>query len=384
LNSALAFRTKLLEALKVEPEWLIGEMSDQKLVWIPSVLGTEFEAKPSGPDVPLYGVLKVRTRLLKTRDFGRASDNANLLNNFTSMTRWVISQVYGSEEPEYVMSSELTFVVGSEFTDITLNAAALAVSEQIAKATAMCSEDFYGGWGEPLLTSSPNGIRYQENWNEIVDFFNSKILPASGMSSAALFESAVKAFDEEVQFQLGNDYPAWFGNHDETTLVFEVPFDDAEFFSGVIASIQPISGERYKTSLVTVQSIENPHLGNGVLTFLRIPSGAIEDVQPSTVNELNLHASGDKAGCTHGLGAWVLNGGELKHGLFVPASWLTYFTEPALTQLFRVIFENLARVSWTAKTVLQGKDGHNANSFGLAAPAERARGPHFGELGMGC
>ena len=383
LKSALAFRTKLLEALKAEPEWLFGEIDDQKVVWIPSVLGTEFVANPSGPEVPLYGVLTVRTRLLKTTDFGRASDYVNLLNNYTSMTRWVISQVSGSEEPEFEMSSELTFVVGNEFTDITLDAAVLAVSEQIAKAAAICSEEFYGGWGEPLLISGPDGIRYQEKWNEIVDFFNSTVLPAGSQPADALFEAAVKAFDEEVQFQLGNDYPAWFGNHDSETLVFEVPFDDAEFFSGVIASIQPINGERYRTSLATVQSIENPHLGKGVLTFLKIPAEPLGDLQLSTVNELNLHGSGEGAGCSHGIGAWVLNGGELKYGLFIPVSWLAQFTESTLIQMFRVIFENLARVSWAVKMVLQGNQGHNANFFGLAASEERARGPHFGELGLG-
>jgi hypothetical protein len=165
--------------------------------------------------------------------------------------------------------------------------------------------------------------------------------------------------------------------------VFEVPFDDAQFFSGVIASIQPISGERYKTSLVTVQSIENPHLGNGVLTFLKIPSGAIEDLQPHKVNELNLRDSGEAAGCSHGIGAWVLNGGELKYGLFVPVSWIAFFTESTLTQLFRVIFENLARVSWTSKIFMEGRLGDTAICFGLAAPSEHARGPHFGELGLG-
>ena len=419
-------RRQLLEALGAEPEWMVGDDHDAQIIWLPGPLPTFLAVEPAGDLTPGLGLLTVRTRCAWVQDLDGARQMVAELNSTTSVNRWSVIGDPGPQgwaDPQGPYSpgaaTELrqrrlapppasgatpsvevgaSFVVGDEATDLPLAVIVQIVREQVAKAVALATNDFHTGWGQPAAVALEDRARDSDaGWNDIVYHFDQTLPAHADADAAAMQQALLDAFhlEQAEQFQSA---AAWYGGGDASGFTCEVPYGPGPFPAGLIGMIQERGLEvddDTRTSLVQASPQRHPHLGNGLLVTLRTPGNCNDDEPwwvPALLNAQNrLTGAGNHAAAEHGLGAWTDRDGSLWHILFVPAAWATALTPEDLRQFFRQVLANAARLSWTARRVLEPHvdltveqlvRGASNPPSGLAA-GPNARGPEFGEPGVG-
>ena len=291
LSKATGLRTRLLEALDAEPEWTVGTEDSTDIVWLAGPIPTFLSVQPGGALTPGLAVLTVRTRCAWVEDLEQARRTVGDLNLHTTVNRWVLlgdpgpkdwfdSQV-DDQTPEW-MDTELrrrrlvcslpapdspvsvevavSFVVGDESTDVPFEAVLLAVSEQIAKATALVSNYFTEGWGEAAVAEINDRERVGGEWNSVVNHYDNRVTPLASSDTAPLLLALNEAFDAERAAQFENAAAAWYGGGDESGFTCEVPYGPGPFEEGVIGMSDPrgvsVTDEN-RTSLVEASRMNN-------------------------------------------------------------------------------------------------------------------------------
>lgn len=404
VDRARLIRSKILKAFDSEPEWTSCTDDDEIVDWCSGLLTTRFIAEAVHPSVTALGVLHVETIVARTQAPDIAESFVASENRVASLSRWVTN-------PDDVVTLRSSFVVGDPAAELPFRAMVLAVGQQIATATSVAQslvEDEEPG----VLVASPFGalgVRPRGSWNPVVDSLRSWVWPASGEAPAALLEAAVKAFELEREHQFETAPAAWYGSGDEGALTFEVPYGPGPFPEGVIGmrnAMPHLDSPANETSLVQGFEVENPALGRGLMLTLRLPLTLMEEELPKMVAALNnrsrICGEQDSTGSAHGLGAWILHGDDVTLTSFVPSGWAQILDEDELAGLYRQLLSNCARLSWDARRVIGSAeeivgrletaianpdevdpDSAIAPSLGGFAAGANARGPHFGETGVG-
>lgn len=433
LPAATALRRRLLDALGAEPQWTVGEDDDTDIIWVAGPLPTFLTVEPVSELTPNLAVLSVRTRCAWVEALEPARHWVADLNHHTTLNRWVLlgdpgpdlwwdtdpaddaspgwqppsvharrRDRLGSRPPadaQPTVEVGASFVVGDDTTDLPFTAVLWTVQEQIAKATALVTNDRTHGWGQPAGVSIDDRARSGDQWNDVVYHYDRQVTPHADDDAAPLLQALTEAFTAEQQNQFEHEEAAWYGGGSDTGFTCEVPYGPGPFAGGLITTTDVFPGfahdDTNSTSLVEAFTVAHPHIGNGLLITLRVPGGATED-EPwwaaSLLNAQNrLNGGGNSSGTAHGLGAWSAQLGQPRHVLFLPAAWATALTAEELHHFFRQALANTARLSWASRRVLEphfdltieefaaGRDGRLS---GLAAGAN-ARGPQFGEPGVG-
>jgi hypothetical protein len=294
-----------------------------------------------------------------------------------------------------------SFVVGDAAIELPVAAVEATVREQIAKVTALMSSGLPESWGTPLIGGMPDGrTRAQpDDWHEVV-YHHERAAPLPDIDPSALMDALVDAFNVHVTQQTGFGAAFWLGAIDTAGLTCEVPFGPGPFPGGAVWAANPhraVDDADSTTSLVQAHIATNPHLGDGLL--LRMHLGVDPPSQHRTIEwtaallneQASLTAPGATVGTAHGIGAWVELDGRLEYRCFVPAAWLAEHDGPDPRHLLHELLANLARISGSARHVVEFdpfdalarlKGGHDMPRSGLAAGVG-ARGPAFGELGVG-
>lgn len=427
LPAAAALRRQVLDALGAEPEWTVGDDDDAQIIWIAGPLPTFLTIEPVGELTPRLGVLTVRTRCAWVQDLDQARHVVADLNHMTTLNRWVLLSdpgpdgwwttdehaAYdwaGASRRQHRLASPpavdatpsvevgASFVVGDPAADLPLTAILAIVREQIAKATAVVTNYFADGWGEPAAVSLDDQHRAGDSWNDVVYHLDRHHTPYADHDPTTLHQALLEAFRLEREDQFHRANAAWFGSGDDTSFTCEVPYGPGPFPDGVIGMTAARGLEvddANRTALLQASPTRNPHWGNGVLVTLRVPENSNKD-EPwwaaALLNAQNrLNGGGNSSGTAHGLGAWAEHDGGLSHVLFLPVAWTTALGAEDLTQLLRQVLANAARLSWASRRVLEPcfdlpiellAAGHPGRLSGLAA-GDNARGPQFGEPGAG-
>lgn len=430
LSKAAGLRGRLLEALGAEPEWTVGTEDSPDVVWLAGPVPTFLSVQAGGALTPRLAVLNVRTRCAWVENLDHARLTVDDLNRHTTLNRWVVlgdpapnnwfdSQVddqtphwmdvealrrgliSSRPAPDAPISVEVTvsFVVGDPSTDVPFEAVLLTVSEQIAKATALVTNDFAEGWGEAAVTDLDGRQRGGDDWNQVVYHYDNRVTHRASEDPAPLLSALNAAFVAEQTAQFENAASAWYGGGDGSGFTCEVPYGPGPFEEGVIGMTDsrgiPLTEEN-RTSLIRAFPVDNPHAGNGLLITMRVPMNQnVDDLswwQASMLNaQSRLNGGGSSAGMAHGFGAWALHQDEPQHVVFIPASWAFDLPIEELVCFFRQVLANFARLSWAARRVLEPYAGvepeallkpDDIPSSGLAS-GPFARGLQFGEPGVG-
>jgi len=175
LGAASALRSRVLEALGAEQEWLSWDEDEDTVSWITGPLATAFSVRPASSLAPGLGVLHISTQCAWVDDLLVAEEMVAGLNLNTTISRWVLrdqphpsawSEDDGVSDavaarrqvllPEPDPSStpavhlELSVVTGEGLPGLPLAAVVTAVREQIAKATAVATLEMRASPGRPL------------------------------------------------------------------------------------------------------------------------------------------------------------------------------------------------------------------------------------------
>lgn len=429
IASARALRRQVLDALGAEPNWRFGSDDDRSIVWLAGPLATDLVAEESDPATPGLGVFHAVTTVAEVHDLELARAMVADLNLYTTVNRWSLlgdpgpggeiaevefddgttrlvgvapSGEPGEASEPVMLVVGATFVVGDPAIDLPLRAVVLCIAEQIAKATALATNDFAANFGREWFVSGNGGIRSGDEWNPVVYHYDSSVTPHAEDGVSPMLAAAEEAFRREREVQFQTAPAAWFGSVEGDGFTFEVPYGPGPFPDGVIGVIKPEDRSRVtQTSLVQVFPVTNPHAGSALLVTMRVPVDNDEappfwtahglNSQPRTrrVSEAGVTRGDALLGFAYGMGAWIEHEGEVKYALCVPAAWQHLLDEGDLTVFFQRVFADLARLSWSARYVLEPltylsaqASGPDRVVLGLAAGAE-ARGAHFGELGTG-
>ena len=430
LSSATGLRTRLLEALGAEPEWTAGTEDSIDVVWLAGPAPTFLSVQEGGALTPGLAVLTVRTRCAWVENLDQARWMVEDLNVHTTLNRWVVLGDPGPEgwfdsqmddqapdwmdteslrrglissrpAPDAPVSVEVavSFVVGDVSTDVPFGAVVLAVSEQIAKATALVTNDFAEGWGEATVADIDGRQRGGNDWNHVVYHYDNHVSPRASDDATPLLLTLNEAFAAEQAAQFEYATAAWYGGGDGSGFTCEVPYGPGPFDEGVIGMTAsreiPLTDEN-RTSLVTASLVENPHAGKGLLITMRVPGDTNADDPPwwqaSMLNaQSRLNRGGASPGMAHGFGAWALHEDEPQHVVFIPASWANDLPREELVPFFRQVLANFSRLSWAARRVMEQFADVEVSALlepdeiplsGLAS-GPLARGPQFGEPGVG-
>ncbi len=421
LGAASALRSRVLEALGAEQEWLSREEDEGEdtVSWITGPLATAFCVRPASSLTPGLGVLHISTRCAWVDDLLVAEEMVAALNRNTTVSRWVLRDqpqppawsgddgvpdaVVGRRQvllPEADPSStpavhlELCVVTGEGVASLPLAAVVTAVREQIAKATAVATYENAGFlWSPAFVSMAGRGARGGDTWNDIVYHYDNVVTPAAQQDAQPLLHALTAALSQ-AQAELEDSGSAvWEGAGDEFGLTCEVPYGDGPFSYGLVGVSYPahLRGVSHRTSLVQASAINHSQLGRGLMLTLRPGGDPMEDGEALAVALLNQQHSARRMSeaAAHGWGAWIMDG-YFMHALFLPAAWATLLDAQDLLQLMRCLLDDTARLSRLSRVVLEplcdaDEDdllAGNLSTRGLAA-GFTARGPEFGEPGAG-
>jgi len=421
LGAASTLRSRVLEALGAEQEWLSRDEDEGEdtVSWITGPLATAFSVRPASSLTPGLGVLHISTRCAWVDHLLVAEEMVAGLNLNTTVSRWVLRDqpqpsAWTEDDgvpdavtarrqvllPEADLSSapsvhvELSVVTGGGVLELPLAAVVAGVREQIAKATAVATYENAGFlWSPAFVSMAGRGTRGGDTWNEVVYHYDNVVTPGSDADARPLLAALVTAFSR-VRAELEQAGAAvWFGNGDNVGLTCEVPYGEGPFPLGLVnAGIAPhLKGPENSTSLVQSSIIDHPQLGQGLMLTLRLGAGLAYDEPALAATLLNQQHSAGRAteAAAHGWGAWIVDQ-DLLHALFLPAAWARQLDRIDLEQLMRCLLDDVARLSRLSRVVLEPLcdvdqdelSAGNLPSTGLAA-GYRALGPEFGEYGAG-
>jgi len=421
LGEASALRSRVLEALGVEREWLSWdeEEGEDTVSWITGPLATAFSVRPASSLTPDLGVLHISTQCAWVDDLLVAEEIVAGLNLNTTVSRWVLrdqpqpsawSEDDGVPDavvarrqvllPEADPSStpavhlELCVVTGEGVPDLPLTAVVTAVREQIAKATAVATLEVAGlPWSPAVVSMAGRGARGADTWNDIVYHYDNVVTPAAEQDARPLLHALTAALSQAQAELQESGSAVWEGSGDEVGLTCEVPYGAGPFSYGLVGVSYPahLRGDEHKTSLVEASAINHSQLGRGLMLTLRPGGNPVEDGPEVAAELLNQQHSAGRISeaAAHGWGAWIVEG-YFMHALFLPAAWATVLDAQDLLQLMRCLLNDAARLSRLSRVVLEplcdvDEDdllAGNLPSRGFAA-GFTARGPEFGEPGAG-
>jgi hypothetical protein len=428
LPAADELRSRLFDALGAEREWLVSGDDEDVVPWVVEWLSgpcsTSFIIRPSAPETPGLAVLEVTTILGLVHDVDAARAFVDDLNFYTTLNRWFVfgdpgprgwapvgghlveddatrdfmaSLVHAAPTSAPLVVCAASFVVGDTDVELPFGAVVLTVREQIAKATALMTNNAWELWGEPIFGQTSDGRSRisSAEWHDVVYHYDRRVTPYRDMNGAPLMEALIDAFDAHVTEQGDTGGPFWVGSGGEAGFTCEVPYGSGPFPDDAVWLSHPereAGDDNTITSLVEAFIVSNPHIGNGLLATMRLlvppppEHGTVQWTAALLNEQARLQAPGATPGSAHGVGAWVDKDGQPTYCCFVPASWLLDPEGPDPRELFHRLLGNLARLSWSARRVLEfdpalveaARMGRHVPSSGLAA-GSAARGPAFGE-----
>jgi hypothetical protein len=391
LQAAADYRRVLLKDLNAEPEWLSGDLSTtEDVYWWAGPTPTVFSIDSVSHQVPHLGVLTVKTLGGLVKDINIAREYCAELNAFTSTTRWLLLNDFARDStPPIIMVAASTFVVGGVEANFPYEAIRYIVEEQIAKVTALVTNNFFSvdgedkdPWAYAFIKPAPSGKTRSQELSQSCSYFDENVVPFEDLDPTPLAETAYIAFNQCKSAQLSRrhgDTGAWFGVDSFPNVIFEVPYEHIDWEGTVLnGASQGIPGRL--TALVECHILANPHLGNGMLLTMRIIEQVPEESGEYYVGQLNLAPFTGAHGALHGLGSWNFREGEMVYTLFVPSSWSNLLDDDTLQGFYLQQFWNMAREAMLARSILRTQDYFTDENyeFGLAA-GENSRGMAYGE-----
>lgn len=378
IQASRDLRRRILDYFGAEHGLTRGDDSSSVITWLASDLLTEFHVNESSLEAVNYSTLTVRTLTAGIADFEQALKWANGLNDVTSLNRWWVINKPGvlgpyEDEPGYggepCLISEVSFQCGVPFTDVPDEVVFMIVGEQIARASALSTNEFYRDWGiSKSMRMTINDVPAFGSFNPIVNFFDKIIGKGSQEDSLALYDIADRALSSAIDLQERNNEIPWATNYPGGSIQFLVPFK---------------SQSRGEVTLVSILPFINPQLGPGLMVAMNSNIDANGDHHGDYADSLNKLGTGWFPGFAHCYGAWAEVEGALIYKIFIPAAWIHLVSENALFNFFRTTFENFARVSVSAFMYEAAEFLNTAANPGLMAVGEAARGYAYGEPGFG-
>lgn len=396
LARAQRLRRHILDQLGATQEWVVGEDQDPVVRWVAGPLGTRLSATQAHDTVPGLGYLRIATAFAHVTDLAEARKFVEERNHAATLSRWQLVGDPGGpvgrvpyDAPIHVELS-CSFVVGRPEREMPTVAMILAVGEQIAEASVAATEGI--GWGRIAHGTGPDGSQRQEGWDKAVWFLADQLDPHSGEAPNALLAAAGAGFEAAVEEQAESGV-TWWGEYNDNGLACMVPYGDGPFPDGMVGrgDDNPISQGEASSAMVNVLPWNNQRAGRGVLVGMRVPFTPIAQALPWMVTLLNSQSTYSRRSSTpgfaHGVGAWVERNGEPNYTCLIPSYWQALLSADDLKQVFRVLLENCARLSWDAGYVLGDPARKRYTTAGSDlrgfTAGSTSAGPLYGEDGKG-
>ena len=141
-----------------------------------------------------------------------------------------------------VVTCGAVFVVGDPAVQLPFGAMILTVREQIAKVTALVTNEVWAGWAEPVIGHVQGGrsrVESSDDWHEVVRHFDRRVTPHQDLDPEPLRRGLVEAFDAHTAAQFDDGQAYWVGSGDASRFTCEVPYGPGPYHDGAVYLANP-------------------------------------------------------------------------------------------------------------------------------------------------